>query len=154
MNEEAQANDDGLQEADPCSGGGFVRNDADKHAGARFSLVRAFACAGCGLAFAFRSQRNMKIHAAVAVVAVALGAAVGLDGASWAAVILCIALVFAAECLNTALESVVDLVSPEYSELARRAKDCAAGAVLVCALAALAVAAAVFLPHLCAWVAG
>ena len=143
-----------MQEADPCSGGGFVRNDADKHAGARFSLVRAFACAGCGLAFAFRSQRNMKIHAAVAVVAVALGAAVGLDGASWAAVILCIALVFAAECLNTALESVVDLVSPEYSELARRAKDCAAGAVLVCALAALAVAAAVFLPHLCAWVAG
>ena len=119
MNEEAQANDDGLQEAEPCTGGGFVRNDADKHAGARFSLVRAFACAGCGLAFAFRTQRNMKIHAAVA-----------------------------------ALESVVDLVSPEYSELARRAKDCAAGAVLVCALAALAVAAAVFLPHLCAWVAG
>ncbi len=56
----------------------------------------------------------------------------------------------AAECFNTALESVVDLVSPEYPELAKHAKDCAAGAVLVCALGAVVVAAAVFVPRLLA----
>ena len=63
--------------------------------------------------------------------------------------ILCIAAVFAAECVNTAIESVVDLVSPEYHELARRAKDCGAGAVLVFAVVALVVAAVVFGPR--AW---
>ena len=48
----------------------------------------------------------------------------------------------------------MDLVSPEYAELARRAKDCAAGAVLVCAAGAVCVAAAVFLPRLAALAAG
>ena len=108
-----------------------MRNDADKGARSRFSLVCAFRCAWDGIVYAVRTQRNMKIHLGIAVLAVALGFALRIDGASWAAVILCIAAVFAAECVNTAIESVVDLVSPEYHELARRAKDCAAGAVLV-----------------------
>ena len=132
----------------------FVRNAADKHARARFTLGRAFASAGSGFAFALRTQRNMKIHVAAAVAAVAAGMALGIDGAAWACIALCIAAVFAAECLNTAVEAVVDLVSPEYAELARRAKDCAAGAVLVCAAGAVCVAAAVFLPRLAALAAG
>ena len=78
------------------------------------------------------------------------GSALGIDAASWAAIVICIVLVLAAECLNTAVESVVDLVSPDYAELAKHAKDCAAGAVLVCALGAVAVAAAVFVPRLAA----
>ena len=97
-----------------------------------------------------RTQRNMKIHFAVGAAAVLLGAALGIDAASWAAIVICIVLVLAAECLNTAVESVVDLVSPDYAELAKHAKDCAAGAVLVCALGAVAVAAAVFVPRLAA----
>ncbi len=136
---------DGMAAAD-----GFVRNDADKHANAAFSLVRAFGCAGSGIAYAFRTQRNMRIHALVAVAALVLGVALRIDTTSWAVIIVCIAVVFAAECVNTAVESVVDLVSPEYAELAGRAKDCAAGAVLVCALGALGVAAFVFLPRILA----
>lgn len=128
----------------------FVRNDADKGSRARFSLGRAFSCAWEGIAYTTRTQRNMKIHFAVGAAAVALGIALGIDAPSWAAIAICIAVVLAAECLNTALESVVDLVSPEYAELAKRAKDCAAGAVLVCALGAVAVAAAVFVPRLLA----
>lgn len=124
----------------------FVRNARDKSAGTSFSLVSAFRCAGQGLVYAFVTQRNMKIHAPVALVALALGAVLSLSVAEWAAIIICIALVFAFECMNTAVESVVDLVSPEYSELARHAKDCAAGAVFVCALAALVVGVVVFLP--------
>ena len=139
----------GARDEPPCCGEGFVRNDADKGARSRFSLVCAFRCAWDGIAYAVRTQRNMKIHLGIAVLAVALGFALRIDGASWAAVILGIAAVFAAECVNTAIESVVDLVSPEYHELARRAKDCGAGAVLVFAIVALVVAAVVFGPR--AW---
>lgn len=137
----------------PNAGGGsgrFVRNDADKDSRARFSLGRAFSCAWDGIAYTTRSQRNMKIHFAVGTAAVVLGIVLGIDFLSWAAIAVCIAIVLAAECFNTALESVVDLVSPEYAELAKRAKDCAAGAVLVCALGAVAVAVAVFVPRLLA----
>lgn len=125
---------------------GFVRNGAAKESRARFPLVSAFKCAWDGIAYAVRTQRNMKIHLVIAVVAVVLGLVLGIDGPSWAAVLLCVAAVFAAECVNTAIESVVDLVSPDYHELARRAKDCAAGAVLIFALVAVVVACVVYLP--------
>ena len=86
----------------------------------------------------------MRIHAGVAVGAVAGGLVLGLDAPSWAAVILCIAGVMAAECANTAIEAVVDLVTDDYAELARVAKDCAAGAVYLMALGSVAVGAVVF----------
>ncbi|MCI2241929.1 diacylglycerol kinase family protein [Adlercreutzia faecimuris] len=123
---------------------GFVRNRGDKEAHARFPLGRAFACAGCGIRHAFATQRNMRIHAAVAVAAVVLGVVLGIDAPSWAAVVLCIAGVMAAECANTAIEAVVDLVTDDYAELARVAKDCAAGAVYLMAIGAVAVGAIVY----------
>ena len=133
-----------------CGEEGFVRNDDDKASRSRFTLVCAFSCAWEGVRYAVKTQRNMKIHLAVAAAAVALGAALSIDAASWAAIAVCIALVIAAECVNTAVESAIDLVSPGYAELAKRAKDCAAAAVLVCALGAVAVAVAVFLPRIVA----
>ncbi len=133
-----------------CGREGFVRNSAAKRSRARFSLVCAFTCAWEGVVYAVKTQRNMKIHLLAAAVALVLGFALGIDAASWTAIVLCIAAVFSAECFNTALESVVDLVSPDYHELARRAKDCAAGAVFVFALAAVAVGLIVFVPRLMA----
>ena len=82
----------------------FVRNRADKDSRARFSLGRAFSCAWEGVVYTARTQRNMKIHFAVGAAAVLLGAALGIDAASWAAIVICIVLVLAAECLNTAVE--------------------------------------------------
>lgn len=128
----------------------FVRNARDKSSGERFPLGRAFSCATCGIVSAFKTQRNMKIHLAVALAALVLGVALGIEAPSWAAIVICIAVVFAFECMNTAVEAVVDLVSPEYTELARRAKDCAAGAVLVCAAGSVIVAVFVFVPALLA----
>ena len=110
-------------------------------------LSRSFACAWQGVKAAF-GERNMRIHLCFAIAAVILGFALRIDAPSWLAVILCICLVFSLEILNTALEALVDLVSPGYHELAKRAKDCAAGAVLVCAIGSLAVAAIVFIPAL------
>ena len=132
--------------------------DADKlvrHAGdarasgsGRFSLARAFACAGAGIAYAFTSQRNLKIHCAFAVLAVVLGVLLDISEAGWLAVICCIMVVMALEVVNTAIESVVDLASPDYHELARRAKDCAAGAVYIAAVGSIVVACVVYVPRI------
>jgi undecaprenol kinase len=110
----------------------------------RHSLAAAFGYAFAGLRAAWRTQRNVRVHALVALIVVAAGIALRLPLASWALVALAIGLVLAAELLNTALEGVVDLVSPDDHPLAKRAKDVAAAGVLVASLAAAAVGAFVF----------
>ncbi|HEY0383463.1 MAG TPA: diacylglycerol kinase family protein [Candidatus Elarobacter sp.] len=103
-------------------------------------LAAAFRYAFAGLGTAWRSERNVRIHAVVAAVVVVAGAVLRLPAAAWAILFLTIALVVATELLNSAIESVVDLVSPEDRPLAKRAKDIAAAAVLVAAAGAVAVA--------------
>lgn len=130
-----------------------MRSDDERivrHAGAgdAMSASKALRCAACGLRYAIMTQRNFRVHFAFSIMAIALGAALGISAPSWLAVVLCIAAVLAMETVNTAIESVVDMVSPEWSEQAKRAKDCSAGAVLVVAIASLAVAAIVYLPRL------
>ena len=122
----------------------FVRNDEDKQVGKPFSLKDAFLCAARGFAFVFSSQRNMKIHAVFILLALVLGFVLSIPLSSWIAIVLCFALVLGAECINTALESLVDLVSPNYHRLAQNAKDCAAAAVLISAIVSLVVAVLVF----------
>ena len=112
------------------------------------SLTSAFKCAAAGIAHACKTQRNFKIELGFAIAAIGLGAAFSIDGPQWAVIAVCIGVVLAGECVNTAIEAIVDLVSPEYHELAKHAKDCAAGAVLVMSFAALFVAAFIFLPHI------
>jgi len=116
---------------------------------ARQSLVSSFGHAIDGIMTAAR-ERNFKIELGFAVAAVALGIWLGNDMTQWAVVALCIGVVLSSECANTALEAVVDLASPDYSELAKIAKDCAAGSVLVASFASLFVAAFIYLPKLIA----
>lgn len=111
-------------------------------------MLASFGHALAGIAEATASQRNMKIHWAAAGAAVGAGAWLGLAPGEWAAVILACAAVLGAECMNTAVEAAVDLASPERHPLAKRAKDCAAGAVLVCAIGALAIGLIVFVPKI------
>ena len=148
--------------ADPRANGGggggartadaahFVRHGDEERSQHGFPLVKAFSCAWEGITYAFTSQRNLKIHLAFAVIAVVLGFALRISEAGWLAVVLSIALVMALEIVNTAVESVVDLVSPEWHILAKRAKDCAAGAVYLAAFASIVVACIVFLPRIAA----
>ena len=125
----------------------FVRNADDKRSKAAYSLTSAFANAGAGFAFALRTQRNMKIHLAIVVAAVVLGVAFSITPLEWIAVVICVVAVFALECVNTAIESVVDLVSPGYHDLAKHAKDCAAAAVFVAAIGSVVVEAVILLPR-------
>jgi diacylglycerol kinase (ATP) len=105
-------------------------------------------CAINGVGAVFASQPSARVQAVGAIAVLALGIALGLSSAEWCAVVLAITIVLAAEALNTSIESLVDLASPEFHELAGRAKDVAAGAVLIAALGSVAVGLLVFVPHL------
>lgn len=124
--------------------GKFVRHGGDEWSG--FPLSDAFACAAVGVGKAFITQRNFKIHAVFAVLAIILGFALGISQAGWLAIVLCITAVFSLETVNTAIEAIVDMTSPEWNQFAKVAKDCAAGAVLVAAVGSLVIAAIVYIP--------
>ncbi|MFM7024551.1 MAG: diacylglycerol kinase family protein [Limnohabitans sp.] len=95
----------------------------------------------------FLSQPNARIQGVAAVLAGLLGAWLGVSRFEWMVLLLTVALVLAAEALNTALEYAVDLASPEWHPLARDAKDVAAAAVLICSLCAAVVGLLVFVPY-------
>ena len=128
----------------------FVRNDESKRSREAYPLASAFSNAGAGFVYALVSQRNMKIHLSIGVLAIVLGIAFSISAFEWLAIVICIGMVIALECVNTAIESVVDLVAPDHCELAKRAKDCAAAAVLVAAIGAVVVEAIVLLPRIAA----
>lgn len=92
---------------------------------------RSFGFAIQGFRFVLRSERNIKVMLGGFAFAVAAGLLVGLDAVEWGIVLLCCGAVLSAELINTSIETVVDLVSPEYHPLAGRAKDVAAAGVWV-----------------------
>ena len=112
------------------------------------SLLASFKYAWEGIAHAFRTQRNFRIHMGVSSAVGVAGLLLRVEGTEWAALILTIGLVFLAELFNTAIEAIVDHVAPEFHALAKIAKDCAAGAVFVAALTAVGVGVAIFGPRL------
>jgi undecaprenol kinase len=101
-------------------------------------LLQSLACAFRGIYIAMATERNFKIHLVAAVIAIAIGIYLGLSAVAWCIIIFAIGLVLAAECLNTALERMCDEISGgEKSIIIRNAKDIAAGAVWLAAIAAL-----------------
>ncbi|MEW6494301.1 MAG: diacylglycerol kinase family protein [Cyanobacteriota bacterium] len=115
------------------------------------TLFISFKYAWTGLRYAFVTQRNFRIHTVIGTFAVSLGVFLQLMPIEISVIALTSGLVLAMELLNTAIESVVDLtVKQSYHELAKIAKDCAAGAVLISAIAAVLVAGVILLPPLLA----
>ena len=112
--------------------------------------MRSFGFAVDGLAYLVRTQRNFRIHLLLALAAVAAGIAFGLSAVEWAILILTIALVMMTEALNTGIELAVSLASPDRRPQAKAAKDIAAGAVLLAAVASVAVGIALFGPRVIA----
>lgn len=103
----------------------MIPGSKSDHPGFRKSFLFAIQ----GFRTAVATERNIKVMLAVGALAVAAGLVIGLDLVSWAVILLCCAVVIMAELFNTAIETVVDLVSPEFHPLAGRAKDIAAAAV-------------------------
>ncbi|HHP7230014.1 MAG TPA: diacylglycerol kinase family protein [Xenococcaceae cyanobacterium] len=113
------------------------------------NLFLSFKYAWAGVRYAFTTQRNFRIHTIIGTLAVSLGLFLRVSAVEMAVITLTCAIVMVLELLNTAIESVVDLtVKQTYHELAKIAKDCAAGAVLIAAIAAVFVAAWILLPPL------
>ncbi|MEP6671883.1 MAG: diacylglycerol kinase family protein [Chthoniobacter sp.] len=113
-------------------------------------ICLSFVWAGRGVLVMIRTQSNAQIHAVAALGVVIAGFFFGISRGEWCAVVGAIGLVLTAEGINTAIEAVVDLASPERHPLAERAKDVAAGAVLLAALAALVIGLLIFGPHVLA----
>ena len=111
-------------------------------------LILSFKYALTGIANAVRSQQNLKIHLAISIVAVLLGIFLKIERLEWLTILVCMAVVFSAELMNTAVETVVDLVSPEFHPLAEKAKDVSAGAVLLASFFSLIIGAIIFIPKI------
>lgn len=112
------------------------------------SRVKAFDYAFQGLGYMIRTQQNAWIHALATVCAIGLSIVLPLSFSEWGLVIVAIVLVWMAEAINTSIEALVDLASPEHHDLAKVAKDCAAGGVLIAAIGAAVIGFIVFLPYL------
>lgn len=112
--------------------------------------AQSFVYAGRGIRTLIVSQHNAWLHAAATLLVVAGAVGFGIGRLEWLVLILTIVSVWTAESLNTALEFLCDVASPEFHPLVEKAKDVAAGAVLICAIGAVAVGALVFAPYLVA----
>jgi undecaprenol kinase len=112
------------------------------------AVKRAFGCAFQGILDAAREQRSFRVMLVCMLAVVLAGLACGLSAGEWAAVLLCCGVTLALELVNTALEAAVNLATREQSELARRAKDAAAGAALVFAAISAAVGLIIFVPYI------
>lgn len=110
--------------------------------------LRSFGYAWKGLRSCVGKEQNLSFHLMTTLIVIIAGIGFDITGTEWLAIIICIGLVISAELFNTAIERLVDLVSPQWNPIAGQVKDIAAGAVLVCALAAIAVGVIIFLPYL------
>lgn len=117
----------------------------------KISFTKSFVCAFNGI-LQTAKERNFKFEFVFMVFTILLGLLLSISVIEWIVVILCFGLVLGGEVLNTALEAVVDLASPEYHELARVAKDAAAGAVLIFSIASFVIGVLVFVPKLLSFI--
>lgn len=113
-----------------------------------YSRIQSFGNALRGWWYVLQTQHNAWIHAVIAVIVFVLGIWLRLPASDWAVIILTVTMVFAAEFINTAIEAVVDLASPQKHPLAKVGKDVGAAAVLIAALAAVVIGLLILGPPL------
>ena len=115
-----------------------------------YTIGSSFGYAFEGILATFREGHNIRIQSAAAVIAIALGFAFQISESEWLAILICCGLVLGGECVNTAIEHAVDLAMPDRHPDAKAAKDEAAGAVLLFAIASLIVGLVIFVPKILA----
>lgn len=112
------------------------------------NLILSFKYAFEGIFSSFKSERNMKIHVLMMVLVCLMGVVFKISRVEWIMCVLCFVSVIGAEMFNTAIETVVDIASPEIQNSAKLAKDISAGAVLVFAIGSVVIGAIIFLPKI------
>lgn len=116
--------------------------------GMKHSVAKSFAYAIQGIKTAYKNEPNLRIHSFLAVLALTIGAILGLNISEWLLLMFTIFYVITLELLNTVLEAVVDLVSPEVKGAAKIAKDVSAACVLLAAMLAIVVGTVLFVPKI------
>lgn len=109
--------------------------------------LKSFAYAIEGIVFMLKTQHNAWLHAIATLVVIGLGLYFGISGHEWCWLIVAMAMVWVAETLNTAVEYMCDVLSPDFHEAVKHAKDIAAGGVLIAALAAMLIGVVTFWPY-------
>ena len=112
------------------------------------SRLRSFRYAFAGLRLLLREEHNARIHATITVLVVVAGIVLRVSPVEWGVLVICIGMVLAAEAFNSAIERVANYLTIERDDRIRDIKDLAAGAVLLCAIAAAIVGLIVFVPHI------
>ena len=108
------------------------------------SRLKSFIYAFEGLKTLFRNEHNSWIHTVAAVAAIILGFILKINKTEWCLILFAIAFVFVAEIINTAIETLTDMVSPEYNKKAKEIKDLAAAGVLIASIVAFVIGAIVY----------
>ena len=118
------------------------------------TILDSFRYAFDGFKHVLRTQRNPRIHLAVACLVAIVGLLLHIPPVEWAVIALTVGFVIVAETMNTVVEVAIDLVMEEYHVLAKLAKDIAAAAVLIAAMTSVVVGMLIFVPHFAALIWG
>lgn len=110
--------------------------------------LKSFVYAFKGIGSLLKKEHNAWIHCTAIVVVTIAGFYYGITPTEWCIVLLCFGMILAAEAFNTAIERLVNLVSPDFHPIAGDVKDVAAGAVLICAIVAALIGGIIFLPYI------
>lgn len=110
--------------------------------------IRSFGPAFKGLKSGFLSENNFRVHLLAATGAIVLGLILQVQRGDWLWLLTAICMVFTIEYVNTAIEKLTDLVSPQYNDLAGKVKDISAAAVLLISIMAAIIGLMVFLPYI------
>ena len=111
-------------------------------------LINSFKYAIEGFISSFKTERNMKIHILAMIIVILLGIYLKISSGEWCIIAITIAVVLSGELFNTAIETIVDMVSPEKNPKAKLAKDISAAAVLTLAIGAIVVGVIIFIPKI------
>jgi diacylglycerol kinase len=111
-------------------------------------LINSFKYAKEGIFSAFKTERNLKIHVCIMLLVIIFGLLLKIKLFEWLICIICFSIVIAGELFNTAIETVVDMISKEINDQAKKAKDISAGAVLVLATFSAIIGLIIFLPKI------
>lgn len=114
----------------------------------RYSRIKSFKFAFSGIKEAIKNEPNFMVQVAIAIIAVFMAIFLKLNHIEWLVLLLTISIVLILELVNTSLEAIVDLVSPEIKERAKVAKDVAAAAVLLSSISSVVIGGFLFLPKI------
>ena len=117
-------------------------------------LINSFKYAGQGIIQTYKGEQNLRIHITIAILVIIFGFLLKISYLEWLVCLVLIGLVLMSEFINTAIEYVVDLISPDPHPLAKAAKDTASAGVLMMAIISATIGLIIFIPKIIDWIGG